>query len=72
MRTGARWRDLPDAYPSAATCWRKLKALSEVRVGEIVWRAFLRDLDEDATMTVSGIAPRAQTLRLATMILGQA
>ena len=24
LKTGARWRDLPAAYPSHATCWRRL------------------------------------------------
>ncbi|MBI4833819.1 MAG: transposase [Planctomycetes bacterium] len=25
LRTGARWKDLPDKYPSPSTCWRRLK-----------------------------------------------
>ncbi len=25
LRTGARWQDLPDRYPSASTCWRRLR-----------------------------------------------
>lgn len=25
LRSGARWRDLPDRYPSPATCWRRLR-----------------------------------------------
>ncbi|MGI6454152.1 MAG: transposase [bacterium] len=27
LKSGARWRDLPDEYPSDTTCWRKLKEL---------------------------------------------
>ena len=29
LRTGARWQDLPDRYPSASTCWRRLKFWEE-------------------------------------------
>ncbi len=25
LRTGARWRDLPELFPSPATCWRRLQ-----------------------------------------------
>jgi transposase len=25
LKTGARWRDLPREYPSAGTCWRRLR-----------------------------------------------
>ena len=24
LRSGARWRDLPERYPSPSTCWRRL------------------------------------------------
>jgi hypothetical protein len=24
LRTGARWQDLPERYPSASTCWQRL------------------------------------------------
>jgi transposase len=23
LKTGARWRDLPEGYPSGSTCWRR-------------------------------------------------
>lgn len=23
LRSGARWKDLPDRYPSPSTCWRR-------------------------------------------------
>src|ERR1700741_3888027 len=29
LRTGARWKDLPDPYPSPATCWRRLRLWEE-------------------------------------------
>jgi transposase len=46
LKTGARWRDLPKEYPSAATCWRRLRTWEERGVWLEIWRAFLRELDE--------------------------
>lgn len=34
LRTGARWKDLPERYPSPSTCWRRLK-LWEEQVDEL-------------------------------------
>jgi transposase len=45
LKTGARWRDLPDAYPSPATCWRRLNRWEIEGVWEDVWREYLRQLD---------------------------
>lgn len=45
LKTGARWRDLPNEYPSPATCWRRLKRLDEDGTWERIWRAFLAELD---------------------------
>ena len=41
LRTGARWQDLPDRYPSASTCWRRLRLWEEQGVWLDVWRKFL-------------------------------
>ena len=46
LRTGARWQDLPDRYPSPSTCWRRLKRWEEHGVWLDLWRAFLATLDE--------------------------
>jgi transposase len=46
LKTGARWRDLPDAYPSPSTCWRRLKLWEEMGIWLDVWRALLSQLDE--------------------------
>ena len=46
LKTGARWRDLPDRYPDPSTCWRRLKLWYETGVLEEMWRAFLSELDE--------------------------
>src|ERR1039458_7420886 len=46
LKTGARWRDIPEEYPSGATCWRRLRRWEERGVWLDIWRLFLRELDE--------------------------
>jgi transposase len=46
LRTGARWKDMPDQYPAYATCWRRLGAWERADVWLTLWRAFLSELDE--------------------------
>jgi transposase len=46
LRTGARWRDLPERYPSPATCWRRLAAWEALELWKDIWRAFLGELDQ--------------------------
>ena len=46
LKTGARWRDLPEEYPSASTCWRRLRQWEEKDVWLKVWRQFLSELDQ--------------------------
>jgi transposase len=46
LRSGARWRDLPPEYPSASTCWRRLRQWEEQEVWLQVWRQFLSELDQ--------------------------
>ena len=46
LRTGAPWADLPKQYPSASTCWRRLKLWEEQDVWLSAWRAFLSELDQ--------------------------
>ena len=46
LKTGARWRDLPDVYPSASTCWRRLQQWEEDDIWLNIWRAFLAELSE--------------------------
>ena len=45
MRTGARWKDLPDRFPSRATCWRRLKIWTEAGIWEKAWGRLVRALD---------------------------
>lgn len=44
--SGARWKDLPERYPSPATCWRRLKEWTESGVFRKAWIRLLRQLDE--------------------------
>ena len=46
LRSGARWRDIPEPLPSASTCWRRLRFWQEREVWLNIWRAFLERLDE--------------------------
>jgi transposase len=32
LRSGARWCDLPEEFPSSATCWRRLRDWEEQEV----------------------------------------
>ena len=45
LRTGARWRDMPERYPSGVTCWRRLRDWEERDVWLDAWRALLGTLD---------------------------
>ena len=40
LRTGARWRDLWEQYPSPVTCWRRLGEWER----QDVWLAFVASL----------------------------
>ena len=46
LRTGARWKDLPKAYPSSTTCWRRLNEWEREDVWLTLWRAFIAQLDQ--------------------------
>jgi transposase len=46
LRSGARWRDLPDCYPSPSTCWRRMVDWENADVFLKMWHAFLDQLDE--------------------------
>lgn len=45
LRTGSHWRDLPERYPSPATCWRRLNRWELEGVWEEAWREYLKQLD---------------------------
>ena len=41
LRTGARWKDMPDCFPSGPTCWRRLRDWDECGAWEAAWIAFV-------------------------------
>ena len=46
LRSGARWKDLPERYPSPSTCWRRLRDWEARGVWLKAWWALLAVLDE--------------------------
>ena len=44
--SGARWQDLPERYPSPATCWRRLKLWSENGTFLAAWQLLLGRLEK--------------------------
>ncbi len=55
LRSGARWRDLPKKYPSASTCWRRLRDWEEQNIWLNIWRAFLSKLDGQGKLNWSEV-----------------
>jgi transposase len=45
LKTGARWQDLPDRYPSFATCWRRHMQWTEAGLIVRAWERLLKALD---------------------------
>ena len=50
LRSGARWKDLPDRYPSYSTCWRRLRDWEEQGLWERAWIALIHELDEQGQL----------------------
>ena len=51
LRSGARWKDLPKRrFPSASTCWRRLRDWERTGIWLKVWRTFLAELDEQGRL----------------------
>ena len=46
LRTGARWKDMPDSFPSGPTCWRRLRDWDKIGAWERAWLAFVEELGE--------------------------
>lgn len=46
LTSGARWKDLPERYPSPCTCWRRLKEWSEKGIWQTAWAMLLGKLDQ--------------------------
>lgn len=45
LKTGARWKDLPDRYPSFATCWRRFRQWTESGAIEKAWTRLIHHMD---------------------------
>jgi transposase len=45
LRNGARWKALPQGYPSPSTCWRRLADWEQSGVWLNAWRTFLDQLN---------------------------
>ena len=50
LRSGARWRDLPERYGSSSTCHRRLQEGEAQGVWDHLWLHFLRTLDDDGNL----------------------
>lgn len=44
LTTGTRWREIPSSYPSATTCWRRMRDWTCEGIWPKVWRRLLRIL----------------------------
>ena len=44
LRSGARWKDIPSHFPSAATCWRRHRDWTRSGVWEKAWARLARRL----------------------------
>jgi transposase len=51
LRSGARWKDLPDCFPSPSTCWRRLNKWAEAGIRVEICDAFLDELNEQGLLT---------------------
>ncbi len=45
LKTGARWKDLPERYPSFTTCWRRHKQWTESGTLVNAWSRLINQLD---------------------------
>ncbi len=53
MRTGAPWQDMPDRYPSSATCHRRFQGWVESGVFERMLQAMAEDLRDRGKLDLS-------------------
>ena len=46
LKTGCAWADMPKAYGSHVTCWRRLRQWQKDGTWERIWRKLLQQCDE--------------------------
>jgi len=56
LRSGCRWEDLPDCFPSPATCWRRHRDWTNEGVWERVWALVLTELEGAGRLDTSELA----------------
>jgi transposase len=67
LRSGARWCDLPEEFPSPSTCWRRLRDGEEQEVWLEIWRAFLSEWNERQQLKWREIASKTFAHRRSTL-----
>ena len=50
LRTGARWKDMPEYFPSGSTCWRRMQLWHELDLWVDIWHKLLGTLDEQGKL----------------------
>ena len=50
LRSGARWKDLPERYGSSSTCHRRLQEWEAQGVWHHIWLRFLGTLDDEGRL----------------------
>ena len=53
LRSGARWKDLPDRFPSYPTCWRRFRQWTANGIWTKAWSRLLRVLDRQGRIDLS-------------------
>ena len=78
LRTGARWRDLPEPYPDGSTCWRRLRSWEERGVWLKAWQKLLSMLDrrrlldwEEAFLDATFVAAKKGARQSAKRVAGK-
>ena len=56
LRSGCRWRDLPDTFPSPVTCWRRHRDWTDAGAWYRVWHLVLAELDAAGRLDTSELA----------------
>ncbi|MDR1660701.1 MAG: transposase [Desulfovibrio sp.] len=54
LRTGAAWADLPERFPSSATCYRRFSKWIKSGLFRKILEALARDLEERGAINLSG------------------
>ncbi len=63
LRSGARWRDLPERYPSDSTCWRRLRDWEQEDVWLNIWTPKGGSTGMRSSSTAASRAPKKGALR---------